>query len=151
MSYLLFFIIPVFIFILRSQQFQQPDIEKLSFYECCFNAWSDARSKFEVRFYLLENCIIYYEGPNVKGYIYNLNIHLSFMFYLFSEYWFLNHLITLFKVSLFTPPVVFISYKIIGIEASIESTRLLLLILFFWVYYFRTSFLDSVLFYLKKN
>ncbi len=32
--------------------FQQPDPEKLSAYECGFNAFDDARMKFDVRFYL---------------------------------------------------------------------------------------------------
>jgi len=33
--------------------FHQPDNEKLSSYECGFNPFSDARSKFDVRFYLV--------------------------------------------------------------------------------------------------
>ena len=33
--------------------FQQPDPEKLSAYECGFNAFDDARMKFDVRFYLV--------------------------------------------------------------------------------------------------
>ena len=32
--------------------FQAPDPEKLSAYECGFNAFDDARMKFDVRFYL---------------------------------------------------------------------------------------------------
>ena len=41
--------------------FQQPDIEKLSSYECGFNPWSDARSKFEVRFYLVAILFIIFD------------------------------------------------------------------------------------------
>ena len=33
--------------------YQQPDPEKLSAYECGFNAFDDARMKFDVRFYLV--------------------------------------------------------------------------------------------------
>ena len=33
--------------------FSQPDPEKLSAYECGFNAFDDARMKFDVRFYLV--------------------------------------------------------------------------------------------------
>lgn len=33
--------------------YQNPDKEKLSSYECGFNPFSDARNKFEVRFYLV--------------------------------------------------------------------------------------------------
>jgi NADH-quinone oxidoreductase subunit A len=33
--------------------YQQPDNEKLSAYECGFNPFGDARSKFDVRFYLV--------------------------------------------------------------------------------------------------
>ena len=33
--------------------YQNPDKEKFSSYECGFNPFSDARSKFEVRFYLV--------------------------------------------------------------------------------------------------
>jgi len=33
--------------------YQKPEIEKLSAYECGFNPFGDARSKFEVRFYLV--------------------------------------------------------------------------------------------------
>ena len=33
--------------------FQAPDPEKLSAYECGFNAFDDARMKFDVRFYLV--------------------------------------------------------------------------------------------------
>lgn len=32
---------------------QNPDIEKLSAYECGFNPYEDARSRFEVRFFLV--------------------------------------------------------------------------------------------------
>lgn len=33
--------------------YQKPDSEKFSSYECGFNPFGDARSKFEVRFYLV--------------------------------------------------------------------------------------------------
>ena len=33
--------------------YQKPEIEKLSAYECGFNPFGDARSKFEVRFYIV--------------------------------------------------------------------------------------------------
>src|ERR1035437_4538486 len=33
--------------------YKQPDPEKLSAYECGFNAFDDARMKFDVRFYLV--------------------------------------------------------------------------------------------------
>src|SRR3979411_1754990 len=33
--------------------YKQPDAEKLSAYECGFNAFDDARMKFDVRFYLV--------------------------------------------------------------------------------------------------
>jgi NADH-quinone oxidoreductase subunit A len=32
---------------------QNPDVEKLSAYECGFNPYEDARSRFEVRFFLV--------------------------------------------------------------------------------------------------
>jgi NADH-quinone oxidoreductase subunit A len=36
---------------------QNPDSEKLSAYECGFEAFSDARNKFDVRFYLV--CLLF--------------------------------------------------------------------------------------------
>lgn len=33
--------------------YQNPEIEKLSSYECGFNAFGDARNKFEIRFFLV--------------------------------------------------------------------------------------------------
>ena len=41
--------------------FQQPDPEKLSAYECGFNAFSDARMKFDVRFYLVAILFIIFD------------------------------------------------------------------------------------------
>ena len=41
--------------------FQNPDSEKLSSYECGFNPWGDARSKFEVRFYLVAILFIIFD------------------------------------------------------------------------------------------
>ena len=49
--------------------FQQPDSEKLSAYECGFNAFDDARMKFDVRFYLVAILFIIFdlEVGNKKG------------------------------------------------------------------------------------
>ena len=41
--------------------FQQPDAEKLSAYECGFNAFGDARMKFDVRFYLVAILFIIFD------------------------------------------------------------------------------------------
>ena len=41
--------------------FQQPDLEKLSAYECGFNAFDDARMKFDVRFYLVSLLFIIFD------------------------------------------------------------------------------------------
>src|ERR1700720_4092137 len=41
--------------------FQQPDPEKLSAYECGFNAFEDARMKFDVRFYLVAILFIIFD------------------------------------------------------------------------------------------
>jgi NADH-quinone oxidoreductase subunit A len=41
--------------------FQQPDPEKLSAYECGFNAFGDARMKFDVRFYLVAILFIIFD------------------------------------------------------------------------------------------
>ena len=41
--------------------FQQPDPEKLSAYECGFNAFDDARMKFDVRFYLVAILFIVFD------------------------------------------------------------------------------------------
>ncbi len=35
---------------------RRPDPEKVSAYECGFNAFDDARMKFDVRFYLVSSC-----------------------------------------------------------------------------------------------
>jgi len=39
----------------------QPDTEKLSAYECGFNAFDDARMKFDVRFYLVAILFIIFD------------------------------------------------------------------------------------------
>jgi NADH-quinone oxidoreductase subunit A len=49
--------------------YQNPDPEKLSAYECGFNAFDDARMKFDVRFYLVSiwkshSCS---HGPSYSG------------------------------------------------------------------------------------
>lgn len=41
--------------------FQNPDPEKLSAYECGFNAFDDARMKFDVRFYLVAILFIIFD------------------------------------------------------------------------------------------
>jgi NADH-quinone oxidoreductase subunit A len=41
--------------------FQQPDPEKLSAYECGFNAFDDARMQFDVRFYLVSLLFIIFD------------------------------------------------------------------------------------------
>jgi NADH-quinone oxidoreductase subunit A len=41
--------------------YKQPDPEKLSAYECGFNAFSDARMKFDVRFYLVAILFIIFD------------------------------------------------------------------------------------------
>ncbi|MFQ5959662.1 MAG: NADH-quinone oxidoreductase subunit A [Alphaproteobacteria bacterium] len=40
---------------------QRPDAEKLSAYECGFDAFSDARSRFDVRFYLVTLLFIIFD------------------------------------------------------------------------------------------
>ena len=40
---------------------RNPDPEKLSAYECGFNAFDDARMKFDVRFYLVEILFIIFD------------------------------------------------------------------------------------------
>ena len=41
--------------------YKQPDPEKLSAYECGFNAFDDARMKFDVRFYLVTILFIIFD------------------------------------------------------------------------------------------
>jgi NADH-quinone oxidoreductase subunit A len=41
--------------------FKQPDAEKLSAYECGFNAFDDARMKFDIRFYLVAILFIIFD------------------------------------------------------------------------------------------
>ena len=41
--------------------YQNPDPEKLSAYECGFNAFEDARMKFDVRFYLVSILFIIFD------------------------------------------------------------------------------------------
>ena len=41
--------------------FKKPDPEKLSAYECGFNAFDDARMKFDVRFYLVSILFIIFD------------------------------------------------------------------------------------------
>ena len=51
------------VFILASAVFapKAPDPEKLSTYECGFNAFDDARMKFDVRFYLISILFIIFD------------------------------------------------------------------------------------------
>jgi NADH-quinone oxidoreductase subunit A len=51
------------VFILASYVFapKAPDPEKLSSYECGFNAFDDARMKFDVRFYLVSILFIIFD------------------------------------------------------------------------------------------
>ena len=41
--------------------YKQPDPEKLSAYECGFNAFDDARMKFDVRYYLVAILLIIFD------------------------------------------------------------------------------------------
>jgi NADH-quinone oxidoreductase subunit A len=41
--------------------YKQPDTEKMSAYECGFNAFDDARMKFDVRFYLVAILFIIFD------------------------------------------------------------------------------------------
>ena len=41
--------------------YRAPDVEKLSAYECGFNAFDDARMKFDVRFYLVSILFIIFD------------------------------------------------------------------------------------------
>ena len=41
--------------------YKSPDAEKLSAYECGFNAFDDARMKFDVRFYLISILFIIFD------------------------------------------------------------------------------------------
>jgi len=41
--------------------YKQPDPEKLSAYECGFNAFDDARMKFDIRFYLISILFIIFD------------------------------------------------------------------------------------------
>jgi len=56
---------PIFLFLLIAFLFffakQNPDAEKLSSYECGFEAFSNARGKFDVRFYLVALLFIIFD------------------------------------------------------------------------------------------
>lgn len=48
------FIISLFLFIISIiGVYQRPEKEKMSVYECGFNPFTDARNKFEVRYYIV--------------------------------------------------------------------------------------------------
>ena len=51
-------VLPIVPFIVA---YQQPDPEKVSAYECGFNAFDDARMKFDVRFYLVAILFIIFD------------------------------------------------------------------------------------------
>lgn len=51
----------VFIFAALILAVRNPDPEKLSAYECGFNAFDDARMKFDVRFYLVSILFIIFD------------------------------------------------------------------------------------------
>lgn len=55
--------------------YQKPELEKLSSYECGFNPFSDARSKFEVRFYLVGILFIIFDLELVYLYPWIISIH----------------------------------------------------------------------------
>ncbi|WP_212112709.1 NADH-quinone oxidoreductase subunit A [Bartonella queenslandensis] len=74
MAYLLSSYLPVLIFIVVSAiiagvllitpyivAYRSPDPEKLSAYECGFNSFSDARMKFDIRFYLVSILFIIFD------------------------------------------------------------------------------------------
>jgi hypothetical protein len=46
--------------------YERPGPEKLSAYECGFNAFDDARMRFDVRFYLVSILFIIFEGSLVQ-------------------------------------------------------------------------------------
>jgi len=52
---LILLIVPILI------AFRNPDPEKLSAYECGFNAFDDARMKFDIRFYLVSILFIIFD------------------------------------------------------------------------------------------
>jgi len=62
-KYFLFALMLGFILLLISffLVYQAPDPEKVSLYECGFNPWGDARSKFEIRFYLVAILFIIFD------------------------------------------------------------------------------------------
>lgn len=68
--------------------YQKPEIEKLSSYECGFNPFGDARSKFEVRFYLVGILFIIFDleitflFPWIIS-IYEINIYGIYVMFLF--------------------------------------------------------------------
>ena len=46
----------------------KPDSEKLSAYECGFEAFDDARSKFDVKFYLVSILFIIFDLDEGRGF-----------------------------------------------------------------------------------
>ena len=52
---------PIHMQIVFQSQVSSPDTEKLSAYECGFEAFDDARSKFDVKFYLVSILFIIFD------------------------------------------------------------------------------------------
>jgi NADH-quinone oxidoreductase subunit A len=63
LKFLLIFILIGFILFFLSflLVYQKPNNEKASSYECGFNPFSDARSKFEIRYYLISILFIIFD------------------------------------------------------------------------------------------
>lgn len=60
--------------------YQKPGLEKLSSYECGFNPFNDARSKFEIRFYLVGILFIIFDLEIIYLYPWILCIHQSYVY-----------------------------------------------------------------------
>lgn len=70
------FFVSMFLFVLSFfLVYQKPELEKLSSYECGFNPFSDARNKFEVRFYLVGILFIIFDLELVYLYPWIISIH----------------------------------------------------------------------------
>lgn len=60
--FFVFLIIGVILFLLSLiLVYQKPNSEKISAYECGFNPFGDARSKFEIRYYLIAILFIIFD------------------------------------------------------------------------------------------
>ena len=92
LKYLLIFLILGLLLFLISflLVYQKPNNEKISSYECGFNPFSDARNKFEIRYYLISILFIIFDLELLFLFPWvicfnNLNIQgiLSMIFFLF--------------------------------------------------------------------